>query len=345
MPGDGVGPELIENIDPILNALNAKFDLKINSKILPYSSEYYLKTNIVIPEDRLGELKKKYHLIIIGPLGDNRIPNAINARQLIYKIRHFYNLSLAIQHVVYYHESMQPLKEVPKENYDFYILRENLEGFNHHFVKKCTDEEYLDVSDDCNVYTRKNLEEFFKFVFQYVKRLNRKKLTLALKKYYLPKTNKLWSNIFNQVAQENPELETQIISTEIAEYYLLNNPALFDVLLAPDIFADQLMALGTFLSGGFGMAFYCNDGPEGMPVYRILHKPAHKYKNSDQANPIGTIRALQHFFWRFNMKKPANILNQGIINLFNSNKATIDLGGMLGTQEAVDHILTFIEKI
>lgn len=345
IPGDGVGPELVEQMIQLIKALNKKLGLKIEYKILPYSAEYYLQNNIVIPEDRLSELKQNYHLLLIGPLGDSRIPNAINARKLIYKIRQFYNLNIAIQHVNYYHESIMPLKEIPNDNYNFYILRENLEGFNHHFTKECSDIEFLNISDESNIYTRKNLEDFFNSSFQYVSNLGRNKINLALKKYYFPKTNKLWKEIFNKTAREFSDIDCRIISTETAEYYLLNNPALFDVLIAPDIFADQLMALGTFLLGGFGMSYYFNFGPDGMPVYRILHKPAHKYKGSDQANPIGTIRALEHAFRHFNMQKYANILDNSVRNLFESNKATIDLGGLLGTQETVDHILTYIEKL
>jgi isocitrate/isopropylmalate dehydrogenase len=345
MPGDGVGPEIFEQISSILDLLNKKLNLKIEYTNLPYSSEYYLNNNIVIPDDRLEKLKKEYHTILIGPLGDPRIPDAINTRQLIYKLRQYYDLSTAIQHVQYYNDNILPLKEIPKDDFDFYIFRENIEGFNNHFTKKCGDGDYLNISDESTIYTRKNLEEFFSSCFQYADSLDRRKITLVLKKYYFPKTNKLWSNVFNQISEKYSGIETRIISTEIAEYYILNNPAQFDILLAPDIFADQLMTLGVFLMGGFGMCFYYDYGPKSAPVFRILHRPSHKYKNSDQANPIGTVRALSHIFKHFNMQKPEAILNKSLRSLFNSNKAPIDMGGLLGTQETVDYILNYIEKI
>ena len=344
IPGDGVGPELMDQCCLILDELNKKYGLKIEYNTLPYSSEYYLKNNIILPEDRMEEIKKDYHTMIMGPLGDSRIPDAIHARTMINNIRQYYNLNSAIQHVTYYHDNILPLKEIPEDDFDFYIFRENIEGFNLHFVKNSPKAQYLNISDDSNIYTRSNLEKFLNTSFKYAQRLNKKKIFLVLKKYYFPKTNKLWSNVFEKVSKNYPDIETRIISTEMAIYYLMNNPALFDILIAPDVFADQLMTLGTFLMGGFGMSFYFNYGTESLPVFRILHKPAHKYKDTGQINPIGTIRALQHMLDHFNMKKQAQVIDHSIRELFKANKATIDLGGLLGVQETVDHILDSIDK-
>ena len=340
--GDGIGPELWAECRQVLKYIQDNSTLTIEFSELPYSADYYLNNEIIIPEERLNEIEADFDVLFLGPLGDKRIKNAIHARKMIYYIRNHFDLLSTVTPISHYSDEITPIQKVSTNNFNFFIFRENIEGMNTHLPEEQYLDRYKKVAQDTSVYTRQNINNFTDHIFQQVENLDQNKLDLVLKKYYFPEINDLWREIFEQKSQQYDSLQTRIISHEQAEYHILNNPQMFECLVAPGIIYDSLRTLGTFLLGSYGMAF--SFSPGSLPVYRILHKSVPKYKGTDHANPIGTLRAFQHMLEYFERNKSANLIKRSIADMFDKDKYPLDLGGMLGTEETIDEILTYFEK-
>ena len=91
----------------------------------------------------------------------------------------------------------------------------------------------------------------------------RKKLTLVHKNNVLTFAGHLWTNIFNKVAEEFPEVTTDYIHVDAATIYLVTDPARFDVIVTDNLFGDIITDLAAAVSGGIGVAATGNINPSG----------------------------------------------------------------------------------
>ena len=101
----------------------------------------------------------------------------------------------------------------------------------------------------------------------------RKKLTLVHKNNVLTFAGHLWTNIFNKVAEEFPEVTTDYIHVDAATIYLVTDPARFDVIVTDNLFGDIITDLAAAVSGGIGVAASGNINPTGE--FPSMFEPVH----------------------------------------------------------------------
>ena len=344
IPGDGIGPEIIAQSLKVINMLNKKYDSRIETTRFPYSTEYYLQTGVVLPDEFVIELEKNYDAVLIGTLGDPKISGMKHAWEMILGLRSKLNLFLNIQTVKLYEEWLCPLKNIQSENVDFMIFKENREGFYANsggFLKKGTDEE---VAIQSSVYTHKGIERFIKEAFGFSQKMGRRNICLVDKSNILSYTHDLWKRIFSQVANEFPDMETSHLYIDTAALHIMQDPSKFDVMLTTSICGDILSNIGIFLQGGHGLAFSCDINPGVIGVFRTIQGSATKHAGHNTANPIGAILAVRRMLQYLELDNEAEMLEQSVLNSLHNHWVTMDLGGIIGTEEVGDYIISFIEE-
>ena len=126
--GDGVGPEVMAEAVKVLEAASAKDGrFFFEFTYFPWGCEYYLKTGEMMPKDALDTLKA-FDAILLGAVGYPGVPDHISLRELLLTIRHGFDQYINLRPVKLLEGAPYPLKDVPREDIDMILVRENSEG-------------------------------------------------------------------------------------------------------------------------------------------------------------------------------------------------------------------------
>jgi len=126
--GDGVGPEIIREGKKVIDTVSNKFNLNINWNEFPFGSENYLKTGELLPDSALNEIKDM-DAIYFGAVGDPRIKPGILEKEILLKIRFYFDQYINLRPIKLYKGVNCPLKDKTTEDINFYVVRENTEDF------------------------------------------------------------------------------------------------------------------------------------------------------------------------------------------------------------------------
>src|SRR2546430_2941751 len=127
IPGDGIGPEVIDAaLDPIEQAA-AKHGVTLELERLPYGADHYLKTKETLPEQAFHHLRDDADAILLGAIGDPRVPGNEHARDILLGLRFRLDLYVNFRPVTLLHPDLTPLRGNGRR-IDFVIFRENTEG-------------------------------------------------------------------------------------------------------------------------------------------------------------------------------------------------------------------------
>src|SRR5467141_3830405 len=159
--GDGIGPEVIEAAISVLDRAAAKHGFALQWERLPYSADHYLKTKETLPDDALQHLRNDVDAILLGALGDPRVPGNEHARDILLGLRFKLDLYVNFRPVQLLHPDLTPLRN-PGRRIDFAIFRENTEGV-YLGRGRIVGEEY--VAEEIN--TTKGVERIIRAAFEW----------------------------------------------------------------------------------------------------------------------------------------------------------------------------------
>ncbi|MGI4951259.1 MAG: isocitrate/isopropylmalate dehydrogenase family protein [Janthinobacterium lividum] len=327
IPGDGVGPEITDQVVRILDALGSPFAWDIQQGGMAGIAA----GGDPLPPALLDSIRRT-KLALKGPL---TTPVGGGFRSVNVRLREEFHL----------YANLRPNRTmVPGGRYediDIVVVRENLEGLYVGF------EHYIPVGDDphgvamsTGVNTREGSRRIARYAFEYALRNGRKKVTLVHKANVL----KALTGIFLETAQEiAKEYEGRVACDErIVDaccMQLVLNPYQFDVIATTNLFGDILSDLVAGLVGGLGTAPGANIG-EKAAIFEAVHGSAPDIAGKGVANPLALLMAvvlmLDHVGRGELSKRLAAALDH---TLLVSKVRTRDLGGTAGTREFGDAVL------
>src|SRR5690625_1519719 len=127
LPGDGVGQEVMNEALKVLDEIRRQDSLNLSYDIFNWNSAYYLENNRMMPGDGLEQLKE-YEAILLGAIGDARVPDDITVWELIMPIRKTFQQYVNLRPAKLLKGLESPLRLEDNEVIDFAVLRENTEG-------------------------------------------------------------------------------------------------------------------------------------------------------------------------------------------------------------------------
>lgn len=343
IPGDGVGPEIIAQVTKVIDALNRKFSCNIEVKTYPYCAEYYLRTRITIPDQFIDELKKNFHAVFVGPLGDPRIPDNRHGREIIFNLRQRLNLSLNINIARLYQDWLCPLKDLHDKNMNFLIIKENLESSSNMIGSYINQGKDGEAAFEANIYTSIGVEKFIREALALSRQTGRKRVCLVDKSNVFSYSHGIFQSAMEKVALDFPDITTSSMSIDLALVELIQNPVKFDVILTTGLFGDILFQVATTLTGGHGLAWGCEICPNHFGMYRVLQSSAPKFAGHDRSNPLGAILALSYLLKQLELFRESTLVEKAVQDILFRHFVTLDLNGMIGTEEVGYNIVDFIQ--
>jgi len=338
IPGDGTGPEVVNQGIKVLKAIAKKFNIEFKFKEFPFGGDYYLETGETLPESAIEELRK-FNAIYLGAIGHPKVKPGILEVGILLKLRFSLDQYINLRPVKLYPNVETPLANKKPEDIDFVIVRENTEGLYlgaGGFLKKGTPDE---VAIQEMINTRKGVERCIRYAFEFTRKRNKaKKLTLCAKTNVLIYAHDLWMRTFEEVAKDYPDITTGYAHVDATTMWMIKNPEWFDVIVTCNMFGDIITDLGAMVQGGMGIAAGGNINPEGVSMFEPIGGSAPKYTGLNVINPMAAILSVQMMLETLGEEKAARALEVSAVNTIAKMKS-MSAGKMgYGTSEIGDMV-------
>ena len=339
VPGDGIGPEVIEAGMRVLEKLNAERGLGLEFTHFGWNADEYLRTGISMPPGAMEDIRDNYAAVYLGAFGDPRVPDMKHAADILLGMRFQLDLYVNYRPVKLLDERLSPLKSKGVSDIDFVIFRENTEGayvgMGGTFKKGTADE--IAVQED--VSSRKGVERIIRYAFEFARRTGRKSVCMSDKNNVMRFGGDLWLRTFEEVAKEYPEIEHFHMFVDALTMQMVRAPEMFDVIVTNNMFGDIVTDLGAALQGGLGVAASGNIHPGRVSLFEPIHGSAPKYAGKDTANPAGAILTAAMMLEYLGHEPEAQLIERAVTAAIAAGETTKDLGGALGTRAAAEAVV------
>ncbi|MBI3252902.1 MAG: 3-isopropylmalate dehydrogenase [Candidatus Omnitrophica bacterium] len=335
--GDGTGPEVTAEALKVLEAASKKNNFRLDLTSFDYGGERYLKTGKVLTDRELAGLKK-FGAILLGAVGHPDVRPGILEKGLLLKIRFGLEQYINLRPVKLYPGVWTPLRDKGPDDIDFVVVRENNEGLyvgEGKFIHKGKKNEVaLQVSRN----TRKGVERCVRYAFEATRRRNkRKKLTLCGKTNVLTYAHDLWWRVFNEVAKEYKDIQTDYAHVDATCMWMVKNPEWFDVIVTDNMFGDIITDLGAMIQGGMGIAAGGNLNPKGVSMFEPIGGSAPKYTGKNVINPLAAICAGAMLLDHLGETLAASQIEKAVMDVTQNKLKSLAAGKMgYGTKEVGD---------
>jgi 3-isopropylmalate dehydrogenase len=335
--GDGIGPEVAREGVALLELLRAKKSLPIELWELDLGADRYLRDGTTFPKEIADRIREECSAILLGALGDPRVPGLEHARDILFGIRFGYDLYANVRPVKALADRLVPLKGRAAKDVDCVVFRENTEGvyvgFGGQFKKGTPDE--IGINEDVN--TRKGVERIVRAAFEYAKAHGKTKLAMADKSNAMKLAHELWYRTFFEVAKEYPGIEPRHVYVDALCLYMVQDPSQFEVVVTNNLFGDIVTDLGAGLQGGLGMAASANihpSDPGRLAMFEPVHGSAPPLAGKNVANPFATFLTVGMMLSYLGFEGYEAIIERVIGEALEEGRCTRDVGGELGTRAA-----------
>ena len=345
VPGDGIGPEVIEAGVAVLHALAGREGgFAVEVETFPWGADWYLEHGQMMPDDG-RELLKPFDAIYFGSAGDPRIPDHITLWQLRLNICQGFDQYANVRPTRVLPGVKCPLAGVGPGDFDWVIVRENSEGEYAGVGGRAHQGLAEEVGIDVSVFTRNGVERIQRFALELARSRPRKLLTLVTKSNAQRHGMVMWDAILEEVKGDYPEVTTDRMLVDAMTTRMVLNPKSLDTIVATNLHADVLSDLAAALSGSLGIAPTANLRPEGdyPSMFEPIHGSAFDIMGQGIANPIGA-------FWSASMmldhlgEQPAAARLMAAIERVTAAGETMprDLGGEATTVQVTDAVIEAI---
>ena len=329
IPGDGVGPSLVEAALRVMDAAGARVEWDRQEA----GADVMEKYGTPLPEavlDNIRENRVAYKGPITTPVGSG-------FRSVNVALRKELDLYACVRPAFYI-----PGVKTPYTDIDLVVVRENMEDLYAGIEHMVTP----DVAESIKVITRQGSERIIRFAFEYVRRNKRRKLTIVHKANIMKMTDGLFLEVGRRMSEEYPDVEFEERIVDNMCMQLVQKPHLYDVMVMANLYGDMLSDLCAGLIGGLGIAPSSNLGDGELAVFEPAHGSAPKYTGLDKVDPTAQILSGYLMLKHIGQDEAAERVLAGVCAVIGEGKTvTYDIGGNAKTSEMADAMVKAIENL
>ena len=335
--GDGIGPEVVREAKALLVELQEKEGLAVELWELDLGADRFLRDGTTFPKEIQTAIRKECAAVLLGALGDPRVPSNDHARDILFGMRFGYDLYANIRPVRALADRLVPLKNRTAKDVDFVVFRENTEGIYVNVggqFKRGTEDE-VGLNTDLN--TRKGVERIVRAAFEFAKATGRTRVTMADKSNAMKFAHELWVRVFQEVLREYPGIEGEHVYVDALCLYLVQDPSRFQVIVTNNLFGDIVTDLGAALQGGLGMAGSANlhpADPGRVALFEPVHGSAPPLVGKDLANPFAALLTTGTMLEHLGFAGYEARIERAVTAALDRGTCTKDVGGGVGTRAA-----------
>jgi 3-isopropylmalate dehydrogenase len=344
IPGDGIGKEVTAEAVRVLRAVSDSAGRRLELTELPWSADHYLTTGVTIPPNGYAMLRDDYDAVLLGALGDPRVPDNRHARDILLGARFELDLYVNYRPVKLLHDRLCPLKDRGRADVNFVVFRENTEGVYVSIggrFKAGTDDE-IAVQEEINTF--KGVNRIIRHAFDYARAHGLAKVCMSDKSNAMAQGHALWQRVFKTVATEYPEIQATHLYIDALAMFMVKDPGQFQVIVTNNLFGDIVTDIGGALQGGLGMAASGNIHPGRTSLFEPVHGSAPPLAGRNVANPMGAILSAALMLEVNGRADDAARIERAVEAAVAEGQTTSDIGGSLGTKEVGEWIAREVRK-
>jgi 3-isopropylmalate dehydrogenase len=342
IPGDGIGPELVDAAMTVLDAVAARdggFALEVQR--VDAGAQHYAETGQNISDEGLDRCRAA-DAVLKGPVGLPWVvrPDGTEGGLLGSTLRGGLDLYANVRPVTLWPGVSAPLTMEPGA-IDYVIVRENTEGL---YASRGLGVANRWAAADTLLMTRPGVERIVRFAFDRARARAGAPADGVTRVTCVDKANVLKSfaffrAIFDEVAAEYPDVEAGHMYTDATAQALVMDPGRFDVIVTENFVGDLLSDLGGGTVGGIGMCGSGNLGT-GTAVFEPVHGSAPSLAGTDRANPLSQVLSAAMMLDHLGESGSAEAIRSSVWGALESGALRIGADGCpaAGTAHAVDVI-------
>jgi 3-isopropylmalate dehydrogenase len=338
IPGDGVGKEVIPEAVKILKAAADKGGRELALTEFDWGAERFLRDGTTLPSDAVEMFRRDFDAILLGALGDSRVPDNRHAADILLGLRFKLDLYANERPCLLFDTKLTPLKNRSEREIQFHVIRENTEGLYAGmggFFKKGTADEIATQED---VNTRKGVERIIRYAFEFARRRGLRRVCMSDKSNALTFGHNLWTRVFAEVRREYSDIEASHMYIDNLLMQMVRDPSQFQVIVTCNLFGDIASDLGAGLIGGLGLAPSGNIHPGQVSLFEPVHGSAPDIAGKGIANPMGAALAAAMMCDYIGWTAEAGRIEGAVRAAISEGKTTADLGGSFSTRQVGDWI-------
>lgn len=326
LPGDGIGPEIIDQALKVLKSIEKKFSHNFEFSEGLVGAIAIDKTGNPFPEETF-QLCMNSDAVLFGAIGDPKYDNDPKAKvrpeQGLLAMRKKLGLYANIRPVTTFpsllHKS--PLRRDLVEGADFVVVRE-LTGGIYFGEPRGRSEDGEKAYDTCT-YTRDEVKRIVKLGFEYAAKRN-KRLTVVDKANILA-TSRLWRETVQEMAPGYPDIEVDYMFVDNAAMQIIQWPKKFDVMVTENMFGDILSDEASVITGSLGLLPSASVGIH-TSVFEPIHGSYPQAAGKNIANPVATVlSAAMMLEIGLNLSEEANAIREVVDRSMEAGIVTEDI--------------------
>jgi 3-isopropylmalate dehydrogenase len=328
IPGDGIGPEIVDQAIKVLDKIGRKYDHKFEYNKLLAGGCAIDATGGPLPKETV-EACKKSDAVILGAVGGlkwDTLPGHLRPERALLGLRGELGLFANLRPAVIYDELKDacPLKpEIIGDSVDIMVVRELTGGI--YFGERGRREGSMgQEAYDTECYSVHEVERIARIAFEIAKK--RKSRVTNVDKANVLESSRLWREVVTNVSKDYPDVALEHLYVDNAAMQLIMRPGQFDVIVTSNMFGDILSDEASMITGSIGMLPSASLGEKSFGLYEPIHGSAPDIAGQDKANPIATILSIAMMLrYTFNLEAEAKNVEDAVNKVLKEGFRTGDI--------------------
>ncbi len=346
IPGDGIGPEVVDSTIKVLNVVGDKFGHKFDYEYVLAGGCAIDKFGNPLPEETL-ETCKKSDAVLLGAVGGPKWddPTAkVRPEQALLGLRGGLGLYCNLRPAVLYAplRDASPLKDsIIGDGINIQVVRELTGGIYFGERGQC-DDNGVPAAYDTEKYNENEVRRIAKIGFEAA--MKSKKKVTSVDKANILESSRLWRRIIEEVHKDYPEVEVNHLYIDNATMQMVRDPRQFDVIITSNMFGDILSDEASMVTGSIGMLPSASLGENSFGMYEPIHGSAPDIAGKGIANPLATILSgAMMLRYTFNLETEAKAIEDAVLAVLEDGYRTGDIMSegmkLVGTEEMTNAVL------
>ena len=332
IPGDGIGPEIVNEAKKVLNKVAEKYGHVMNYTDILMGGASIDVHGVPLTDEAIATAKAA-DAVLMGSIGGDtntspwyQLPPNLRPEAGLLKIRKALNLFANLRPAYLYPELADacPLKkEISEAGFDMMIMRE-LTGGLYFGERKTIEENGVRKAIDTLTYDENEIRRIAIRGFDIA--MKRRKKVTSVDKANVLDSSRLWRAVVNEVAKDYPEVTLEHMLVDNCAMQLVKDPAQFDVILTENMFGDILSDEASMVTGSIGMLSSASLNDTKFGLYEPSHGSAPDIAGKDIANPIATIlSAAMMLRYSFDLDEEADAIEAAVKKVLEDGFRTGDI--------------------
>jgi 3-isopropylmalate dehydrogenase len=338
-PGDGVGPEIIEQAVRVLEKVGGG---RLTLEEAPVGATAYRTHGHPLPPATL-DLAHRADAILFGAVGDaslDCLDRGVRPEQAILGLRREFNLFANLRPARIFPDLVDssPLRADIVRGMDLIIVREATGDVYFGEKGRRTTERGRRQGFDVMSYDEDEIIRVARVGFETARRRRRKLCSVG--KANVLETSEFWRDVVNEVAPDYPDVELTHMYADNTAMQLVRHPRQFDVIVTGNLFGDILSDEASACAGSIGLQPSATLGAGKKGLYEPIHGSAPDIAGQEKANPVATIlSAALMLRYSLEMAAEAERIEQAVADAIAGGARTADLGGSASTSQMGDAVM------